>query len=180
MNVSRHRLMDGSEALIRPIAPTDKERLKARFNELGADSRYRRFLGAKASLTDRELVDVTGLTTTTMRRSSRNEQLLATFSALLASCVLRDTRRSLRLLAPSSTTPNEGGLGRGLLHQLANRAREEGITRFTGVALVQNAAILALLRELGPTVATHVGSGTAKLAVNLTTDHAVGGLARAA
>src|SRR5581483_12044448 len=42
MSLSRHRLKDGSEAMVRPIAPSDQERLKASFEQLGADSRYRR------------------------------------------------------------------------------------------------------------------------------------------
>jgi hypothetical protein len=51
--VSRHRLRDGSEATIRPVAPEDRERLEVSFEQLSPDSRYRRFHGAKATLSDR-------------------------------------------------------------------------------------------------------------------------------
>jgi GNAT superfamily N-acetyltransferase len=180
MSISRHRLKDGSEAMVRPITPSDQERLKASFEQLRADSRYRRFLGAKASLNDRELVYLTEV-------DHRDHEALvaeqpATGEILGVARFVRSERNSSVAEVGIAVVDHaqRQGLGRVLMDRLASRAREEGVTRFTGVTLVGNAAIRALFRELGPTVATHVGSGTAKLAVNLTTDHAVGGLARAA
>ncbi len=180
MSISRHRLKDGSEAVIRPIAPSDQERLKRSFEHLGADSRYRRFLGAKASLNDRELAYFTDVD------HHDHEALVAEQSTTGDILGLARFVRSER----SSSVAEVGiavvdyaqrqGLGRALLARLASRAREEGVTRFTGVTLVGNAATRALFRELGPTVTRNVGSGTTKLAVNLTADHAVGELARAA
>ncbi len=179
MSISRHRLKDGSEAVVRPIAPSDQERLKASFEQLGADSRYRRFLGAKASLNDRELVYLTEV-------DHRDHEALvaeqpATGEILGVARFVRSERNSSVAEVGIAVVDHaqRQGLGRVLMDRLASRAREEGVTRFTGVR-VGNAAIRALFRELGPAVATHVGSGTAKLAVNLSTDHAVGGLARAA
>lgn len=127
--------------MIRPIAPSDQERLKRSFERLGADSRYRRFLGAKASLNDRELVYFTDV----------------------------DHHDHEAVVAEQSTTGDILGIARFV--------RAE---RNSSVAEVGLAAIRALFRELGPTVTRHVGSGTTKVAVNLTDDHAVGELARAA
>lgn len=180
MSISRHRLKDGPAAVVRPIASSDQEGLKASFEQLGADSRYRRFLRAKASLNDRALVYLTEVD------HHDHEALVAEQSAtgeiLGVARFVRSERDSSVAEVGIAVVDHaqRQGLGRVLLDRLASRAREEGVARFTGVTLVGNAAILALFRELGPTVATHVGSGTAKLDVNLTTDHAVGGLARAA
>lgn len=180
MSISRHVLKDGSEAVVRPIAPSDQERLKRSFEHLGPDSRYRRFLSAKGSLNDRELVYLTEVD------HHDHEALVAEQSATgdilgVARFVRSERNSSVAEVAIAVVDhAQRQGLGRALLDGLASRAREEGVTRFTGVALVGNAAIRALFRELGPTVTRHVGSGTAKLAVNLTADHAVGVLARAA
>ena len=48
-------LRDGARLHIRAIRPDDKEGLAAFFNRLSPETRYFRFLGAKACLTDDEL-----------------------------------------------------------------------------------------------------------------------------
>jgi GNAT superfamily N-acetyltransferase len=59
------------------------------------------------------------------------------------------------------------GLGTALLDALAERAREEGVTRFTGVALAQNRDVLGLLGKLGAVRVVGRGPGTVELAVDL-------------
>lgn len=180
MSISGHRLKDGSEAVIRPIAPSDQERLKQSFGRLGADSRYRRFLGAKASLNDRELVYFTDVDhhdhEAVVAEQSTTRDILG-----VAQFVPSEPNSSVAEVGIAVVDhAQRQGLGRALLARLASRALEEGVTRFTGATLVGNAAIRALLRELGPTMTRHVGSGTTNVAVNLTDNHAVGELARAA
>ena len=48
-------LPDGTRVLVRPIEPADAQQLRAGFDQLGAASRYQRFLAPVAYLTDRQL-----------------------------------------------------------------------------------------------------------------------------
>ena len=59
------------------------------------------------------------------------------------------------------------GLGTALLDALADRAREESVTRFTGVALAENRDVLGLLGKLGAVGVVGHGPGTVELAVDL-------------
>ena len=123
MSISRHLLKDGSEAVIRPIAPSDQERLKGSFERLGADSRYRRLLVGKASLNDRELVDFTEV--------DHHEEQSATGDILGVARFVRSERNSSVAEVGIAVVDNaqRQGLGRALLDRLASRAREEGVTR---------------------------------------------------
>ena len=53
--VLRLTLHDGHPVALRPIVPSDRDRLKAGFEQLSGDSRRLRFLGAVSSLTDASL-----------------------------------------------------------------------------------------------------------------------------
>ena len=60
------------------------------------------------------------------------------------------------------------GLGTALLNALAVRAREAGITRFTGLVHADNAAIKALIEKvLGPYDARWAGQGAMEVVVDL-------------
>jgi protein lysine acetyltransferase len=58
-------------------------------------------------------------------------------------------------------------VGKALMHGLADRAREEGITRFTVLMLAHNRAMRQLLADLGPTRVLSTGAGAVELAVDL-------------
>ncbi len=53
------------------------------------------------------------------------------------------------------------------MHGLADRAREEGITRFTALMLAHNRTMRQLLADLGPTRVLSTGAGAVELAVDL-------------
>ncbi|MCA1677385.1 MAG: GNAT family N-acetyltransferase, partial [Actinobacteria bacterium] len=59
------------------------------------------------------------------------------------------------------------GLGRALLRRLVQRAREEGITRFTADIMADNRAMLALIRKLGPTEVVHQDGPIVTVGVDL-------------
>ena len=59
------------------------------------------------------------------------------------------------------------GLGTELLHELADRAREEGVERFYAMVLEGNTAMVDLLRELGDTHVTSRDSGVTELLMEL-------------
>jgi GNAT superfamily N-acetyltransferase len=60
------------------------------------------------------------------------------------------------------------GLGTALLSSLVRRAREAGITRFTGLIHTDNTAILGLVEKvMGPYRIRPVGPGAEEIAVDL-------------
>ena len=89
-------LRDGSRIVIRPIEPGDRAALAEGFLRLSPESRYRRFFGPVAELSDRQLDYFTGSTTTTTRRSSRSPTRPARASAWRVTCVWARTRPSRR------------------------------------------------------------------------------------
>ena len=49
------RLRDGSQVMVRPVEPGDREAIRAGFERMGPDSRYKRFLSPIDELTERQL-----------------------------------------------------------------------------------------------------------------------------
>ncbi len=49
------RLADGTGVILRPIGPSDRERIKAGFHSLSPESRYRRFFSHIPELSDAQL-----------------------------------------------------------------------------------------------------------------------------
>ncbi len=74
------------------------------------------------------------------------------------------------------------GVGTTLLHLLARRAAENGITQFTGVCLAENREILQLFDELGLTTRHPADGGVTEVEVTLptTATHAIRPALRAA
>ena len=66
------------------------------------------------------------------------------------------------------------GLGSAITQRLVDRAREEGITRFTALILTDNQASLALIHELGMPKAEPRGSGTVEVSVDLPPAEGIG------
>ena len=66
-------------------------------------------------------------------------------------------------------------MGSAITHRLVDRAREEGITRFTALILTDNQVSLALIYELGTPKAELRGSGTVEVSVGLPPAEGIGG-----
>ena len=153
--------------LIRPISPSDKQALLDGFERLSDESRYRRFLSPHGRLTQAELryfteidhhdhealvaIDPSTGQGVGVARYVRSKDNPA--SAELAIAVVDDWQRL--------------GVGTRLATELAVRAREEGISTFTGFVLAENELMLSLARELGEIRAVHQEHGTVELTVQL-------------
>jgi GNAT superfamily N-acetyltransferase len=61
------------------------------------------------------------------------------------------------------------GVATALLGELADRAREEGVERFTATALATNADVIELLHRLGPTEVRRSG-GVVEIEIELPLD----------
>lgn len=159
------RLGDGSEVGIRPIEPGDKEAIRRGFEQLGAESRYRRFLSPVAKLSNAQLEYLTDV-------DHHDHEALVAMVGVVGVGVARFVR-----LEPGGPKAEVAvavgddwqgkGLGTLLLDRLSQRARAEGVTTFTAAVLTDNRAIIDLLGALGSTRSRVAGNGQLDLEIEL-------------
>ena len=153
---SRTRLRDGSSVVIRPIAPEDRELLRAGFERLSERSRYLRFQTPLTELSDETLAYLTEVD------HHDHEALLA------IDCERDDAVGVARFVRVGDGVAEcaivvaddwqNRGLGGQLLDRLVERARAEGVERFTALVLAENTDARRLLERLGNTVRRGEGS----------------------
>jgi len=144
------RLSDGTPALIRPIAPEDRDRIRTGFNRLSDESRLRRFLTPTSKLTDGQLDYLTRVdywdhfAWVAVRADALEEGMgVARYVRLPAEPAVAEA---------AVTVVDEyqrRGLGTLLLGLLATTARAADITAFRSYVLEDNAPIRRLLAGLG-------------------------------
>ena len=141
------RLSDGTQVWIRPIRPDDKDELQAGLKRLSIETVHKRFLAAKPRFSSAELRYLTEV-------DGHDHIALAAISVLTGRLVA--VARSVRLPDAPDTAewaivvadPLQGkGLGRRMIGLLADRARQEGIERFTATMLGDNEPVRRLLRH---------------------------------
>jgi RimJ/RimL family protein N-acetyltransferase len=142
-------LRDGSEVLIRPVGTTDAPLLADGFARLSAHSRQMRFLTVKQELSLAELRYFTEI-------DHHDHEALGAVDRANGRGV--GVARYVRSLEDSQTAElavtvvdewQGRGLGTELVAQLSERAREEGIRRFTALVAADNAAMAGLARTVG-------------------------------
>jgi GNAT superfamily N-acetyltransferase len=161
-------LRDGTRALIRPIGPQDRERLKAGFDSASAESIFLRFLAPHPRLSSSELGYLTAVD------HVRHEALIAVDPQTLESFGTARYIRSDEDPAAAEFAIGVGdrwmriGLGTALLEALVRRAREDGIVRFTGLIHSENRAIRRLVENvIGPFTTRSAGPGALEMVVDL-------------
>ena len=146
--VSEVVLRDRSAVLIRPVRSADAPLLADGFDRLSEASRQRRFLRKKDTLTAAELRFFTDVD------HHDHEALGAVDSAggrgVGVARYVRDAADPQAAeIAVTIVDDWQGrGLGTELLARLSERARKEGIRRFTAVVSADNAAMDSLLRNM--------------------------------
>lgn len=166
MDALEVRLRDGSAVVVRPIRDDDKGALEAGFARLSEQSRYQRFMTAINELSASELRYLTEV-------DHHDHEALIAFGRESGEPV--GVARFVRLEDPTSaeaavTVVDEWqgrGVGTALCGLLADRARAEGIERFTALLLAGNDQMLDVLAALGPAEVTSRESGTAQVEVEL-------------
>jgi GNAT superfamily N-acetyltransferase len=152
---------------IRPIQPDDKAALAAALDESSADAVYRRFLNPHGRLTASELRYLTEVD------HHDHEALLAilpgTSQSVGVARYVRDHARpgSAEIAVAVLERWQGHGVGKALLHGLASRARDEGITEFTALMLSDNRPMRRLFAVLGTPRHLSSEAGAVELAVDL-------------
>jgi GNAT superfamily N-acetyltransferase len=155
---------------IRPIEPDDRDALARGFDRLSEQSRYRRFLSPRGPLSQAELSYLTEVD------HHDHEALVAVDPETeegvgVARFIRSPEDPAVAELAVAVADDWQGqGVGSVLAAELAKRARDEGITCFTALALAENDAILGLLQDLGEVRTGRTQLGTVELAVDLPDD----------
>ena len=148
-------LRDGSRVAIRPIEPDDRAALAAGFERLSPESRYRRFFGPIAHLSERDLDYLT-------RVDHHDHEALVAIEEGTGEGVgvARYVRTGPDVAEPAIVVADDWQ-GRGaatrLLDALVERAQEEGIRRFEAPVLAYNADAIHVLEALGKTTRTQHG-----------------------
>jgi RimJ/RimL family protein N-acetyltransferase len=166
-------LCDGSAVLIRQVRSTDAPLLADGFGRLSATSRQMRFLGVKKELSAAELRYFTDL-------DHHDHEALGALDLAggrgvgIARYVRDAGDPQAAEIAVTIVDDWQGrGLGTELLAQLSDRARREGIRRFTALADTGNVAVAALLRHAGARLVRR-GRGTVEYEITLTSGAARG------
>ena len=145
---SRTVLRDGSHVLIRPVRSTDAPLLADGFTRLSATSRWMRFLTPKKELSPAELRYLTDL-------DHHDHEALGALDhgngrgVGIARYIRHAGDPYAADIAVTIVDDWQGrGLGTELLARLSDRARQEGIHRFTALVAAENVAVARLLRTM--------------------------------
>jgi RimJ/RimL family protein N-acetyltransferase len=162
-------LRDGSTVLIRPVRSADTSLLADGFARLSAASRQMRFLSVKKELSTADLRYFTDV-------DHHDHEALAALDQAAGHGVgiaryIRDAGdRQAAEIAVTIVDDWQGlGLGTELLAGLSDRARSEGIRRFTALADAGNVAVAALLRNAGARLVRR-GPGTVEYEITLASE----------
>ena len=161
------RLRDGHQILIRPISPEDSDELSAGMERLSPESRYRRFFTPASRLNASQLRYLTEVD------HHDHEALVAVqpdtgHGIGVARFVRSAADAELAEVAVAVADSWHGrGVATALLGRLTERAREEGIRRFSAEILAENQPMLELIDDVGPVTMRHSGQGTVEVEVDL-------------
>ena len=159
-------IRDGSQIVLRPIRPDDKQELKEGFERLSPESRYKRFLAPVTELRPKDLEYLTEVD------HHDHEAIVAHTLDGEPLGVARYVRTNGDTAEAAVAVVDDWhgrGVGTALVTQLAERACEEGIGHFTATCLATNNEVLDLLRDLGRSEVSNAGDGLVEATIDLPT-----------
>ena len=158
-----HRLADGTLVRIRAVGRDDRERLRNGFARLSAESKYRRFLAAPATLSESTLDYLTG--TDGWNHLAIGAELAApgadtSYGLGIARYVrLEDDPAKAEAAVAVIDEVQHRGLGRLLLRELICAARQRDVTTFVCHVLPSNEPVKSMLHELDAQAIPHLKDG---------------------
>ena len=157
--------------MIRPVGPSDRERLNEGFESASAESIFLRFLAPQPRLSSSLLHYLTAVD------HDRHEALIAvdpeTGRSFGTARYVRDEDHpeTAEFAVGVGDRWMRIGLGTALLRALVLRARAAGVVRFIGLIHAENTAIRRLVEKVaGPYEIRSAGYGAMELAVDLPTE----------
>lgn len=149
-------LRDGSRALVRPIRPDDKERLRVGLAKLSPQSRYLRFHTPVVELTEEQLRYLTEVDFKThVAWVAIDPYAIDEPGMGVARYVRLDDDETVAEAAITVADAYQGrGVGSLLLGILARTARENGIETFRSYVLSENTPMLRIFQRLGASIIT--------------------------
>jgi GNAT superfamily N-acetyltransferase len=155
-----HQLSDGTRVWIRPVQPEDKRRFEIGMAQLSQESRRRRFLVAKPTLSSAELrylTEVDGhqhIALVAVREDDPDR------IAGVARCVRTEPDGATAEFAIVVADELQGhGLGSALALALAGAARAAGIRRFAATTLADKVAVQRLMEAFAAHVEQRIHAG---------------------
>lgn len=164
--MQRVRIRDGAQVDVRPIEPGDKDLMRDGFARLSPESRYERFLSPLDQLSNSMLRYLTEV-------DHHDHEALVAFDpeegrAIGVARYVREDEPDVAEAAIIVADDWHGrGLGTALLQELAERARQEGIRRFTALVLARNEDMIDMLFRLGPAKIVDRSNGTVQIEAEL-------------
>jgi RimJ/RimL family protein N-acetyltransferase len=145
----RTKLHDGSEVVIRPVRSRDAPLLADGFTRLSVRSRQLRFLTPKKELSPRELRYLTGIDHDDHEALGAVAQADGRGVGVARYVRAADDPQAADIAVIVVDEWQGRGLGTALMAQLSERARGEGIRRFTALVAADNVAVAGMLRRSG-------------------------------
>ena len=144
-------LKDGTKVEIRPIRADDGERLQVAHERLSPETRYRRYLGAKPTLSSddtRYLVEVDGADHVALVATDTVDGEPGAIVAVARFIRLPQAPTAAEFAIVVADAYQERGLGGELVRRLAAAALERGVTHFRATTLADNVGLFSLLRAV--------------------------------
>ena len=153
-DATRIALRDGSEVLVRPIRPEDKEALAREFQGLSDETRYQRFLAGIATLTDSQLRYLTEVDHVDHEAWIALDPTAAVPTILGVARYVRlaESPRIAEVAIVVVDAYQGRGLGSALLALVNRSAARQGIETFRAWTFASNARMVRILRDLGAVV----------------------------
>lgn len=168
--IEQVQLPDGTDAFVLPLQRTDRAALVAEFETLGPESRRRRFLAPVVHLSDAMLEhlvdDVDGVDHVALVLCVETSPDVYDPVALARMVRYEDAPDAADL----AVTVKDDWQGRGVatvLLEVLMRHRPVGVRRIVTDVFKDNPASLHMLRRLGPSTQTDLGSGLYGVSVEL-------------
>lgn len=142
-------LADGIEVPIRPVLPSDRDRIAAAAQRLSPQSRYQRFFAVVDGLTDAQLAYLTEIDYVdhfaylAMLPGDDGTEHLAVARYVRSS----DDPDAAEVAVTVADCWQGRGVGTKLLEALTSVARSNGVRRLTAEVLAENQAMLSVLRR---------------------------------